>query len=138
MRLIGLPNAGKSSLLARLTRARPKVADYPFTTLEPALGTLEAEDRQLVIADIPGLIEGDAAGAGLGHDLGHVERTRVLVHVLELAPLDESDPVANHEPVERELRLHDARLAVAAARARAIKGRPRRLRHGRGCTRALG
>ena len=110
--LVGLPNAGKSSLLARLTRARPKVAGYPFTTLEPALGTLEAEDRQLVIADIPGLIEGASAGAGLGHEfLAHVERTRVLVHVLELAPLDESDPVANHELVERELELHDARLA---------------------------
>src|SRR5579884_2491443 len=91
--LVGLPNAGKSSLLARLTRARPKVADYPFTTLEPALGTLETEDRQLIIADIPGLIEGASAGAGLGHDfLAHVERTRLLVHVLELAPLDGSDP----------------------------------------------
>ena len=102
--LVGLPNAGKSSLLARLTHARPKVAGYPFTTLEPALGTLEADDRQLVIADIPGLIEGASAGAGLGHEfLAHVERTRVLVHVLELAPLDESDPVANHELVEREL-----------------------------------
>jgi GTPase len=111
--LIGLPNAGKSSLLARITRAHPKVADYPFTTLEPVLGTLHADDRQLVIADIPGLIEGASAGAGLGHEfLAHVERTRLLVHVLDLAPLDGSDPVANHELVERELALHDPGLAA--------------------------
>ena len=91
--LVGLPNAGKSSLLARLTRAAPKVADYPFTTLEPVLGTLEAGERQLVIADIPGLIEGASEGAGLGHEfLAHVERCRLLVHVLDLAPLDGSDP----------------------------------------------
>jgi GTPase len=110
--LVGLPNAGKSSLLSRLTRAHPKVAGYSFTTLEPVLGTLELEDRQLVIADIPGLIEGASAGAGLGHEfLAHVERTRLLVHVLDLAPLDGSDPVANHATVERELELHDARLA---------------------------
>jgi GTP-binding protein len=110
--LVGLPNAGKSSLLARLTRAHPKVADYPFTTLEPVLGTLEADDRQLVVADIPGLIEGASGGAGLGHEfLAHVERTRVLVHVLELAPLDGSDPETNHALVERELELHDQRLA---------------------------
>src|SRR5437588_2514875 len=108
--LVGLPNAGKSSLLARLTRAHPKVADYPFTTLEPVLGTLELADRQLVLADIPGLIEGASAGAGVGHDfLAHVERTRLLVHVLELAPLDGSDPVENHRTVEPELALHDPR-----------------------------
>jgi GTP-binding protein len=111
--LVGLPNAGKSSLISRLTRAHPKVADYPFTTLEPALGTLQLEDRQLVIADIPGLIEGASAGAGLGHAfLAHVERTRLLVHVLDLAPLDGSDPVENHATVERELALHDPRLAA--------------------------
>ena len=110
--LVGLPNAGKSSLLARLTRAHPKVAAYPFTTLEPALGTLEGEDRQLVIADIPGLIEGAHEGAGLGHDfLAHVERTRLLVHVLDLAPLDGSDPVENHRVIEHELAEHDPRLA---------------------------
>ncbi len=110
--LVGLPNAGKSSLLARLTHARPKVAGYPFTTLRPVLGTLDAGDRQLVIADIPGLIEGASAGAGLGHEfLAHVERTRALVHLLELAPVDESDPIANYELVERELELHDPRLA---------------------------
>jgi GTP-binding protein len=110
--LVGLPNAGKSSLLARLTRAHPKVAAYPFTTLEPVLGTLEGEERQLVIADIPGLIEGAHEGAGLGHDfLAHVERTRLLVHVLDLAPLDGSDPVENHRVIEHELAEHDARLS---------------------------
>lgn len=102
--LVGLPNAGKSSLLARLTRAAPKVANYPFTTLEPVLGTLEGPERQLVVADIPGLIEGASGGAGLGHEfLAHVERTRLLVHVLDLAPVDGSDPVANYETVEAEL-----------------------------------
>jgi GTP-binding protein len=111
--LIGLPNAGKSSLLARLTRAHPKVAGYPFTTLSPVLGTLQTETRQLVLADIPGLIEGASEGAGLGHEfLAHVERTRLLVHVLDLRPLDGSDPVANHATVERELAGHDPRLAA--------------------------
>ncbi|MBA2644875.1 MAG: GTPase ObgE [Solirubrobacterales bacterium] len=110
--LVGLPNAGKSSLLTRMTRAHPKVAAYPFTTLEPVLGTLEAGERQLVIADIPGLIEGASDGAGLGHEfLAHVERTRLLVHVVELAPLDGSDPVENHAVIERELAEHDPRLA---------------------------
>jgi GTPase len=110
--LVGLPNAGKSSLLARLTRARPKVADYPFTTVEPILGTLERDDRQLVLADIPGLIEGASAGAGLGHEfLAHVERCRLLIHVLDLAPIDGSDPAANHATVESELRDHGHGLA---------------------------
>jgi GTPase len=121
--LVGLPNAGKSSLLARLTRATPKVASYPFTTLSPVLGVLEtplgahaAADRQLVIADIPGLIEGASAGAGLGHDfLAHVERTRLLVHVLDLAPElssdEHADALANHATIERELAAHDERLA---------------------------
>jgi GTP-binding protein len=111
--LVGLPNAGKSSLLARLTRAAPKVAAYPFTTLEPVLGTLEGTERQLVVADIPGLIEGASDGAGLGHDfLAHVERTRLLVHVLDLAPVDGSDPPSNHATIEAELRAHDPRLAA--------------------------
>jgi GTPase len=110
--LVGLPNAGKSSLLARLTRARPKVADYPFTTIEPVLGTMERDARQLVLADIPGLIEGASAGAGLGHEfLAHVERCRLLIHVLDLAPLDGSDPVENHATVEAELREHGHGLA---------------------------
>ena len=110
--LVGLPNAGKSSLLARLTRARPKVAAYPFTTVEPVLGTLEGDERQLVIADIPGLIEGASGGAGLGHEfLAHVERTRLLVHVLDLAPVDGSDSAANHATIEAELAEHGAGLS---------------------------
>ena len=114
--LVGLPNAGKSSLLARLTRATPKVASYPFTTLSPVLGVLDGEDRQLVIADIPGLIEGASEGAGLGHDfLAHVERTRLLVHVLDLAPElssdEQADALVNHATIEHELASHDERLA---------------------------
>ncbi len=111
--LVGLPNAGKSSLLARITRAQPKVANYPFTTLEPVLGVVERDDRQLVLADIPGLIEGASEGAGLGHEfLAHVERTRLLVHVLDLAPLDGSEPAENFAVVEREVADHDTRLAA--------------------------
>jgi GTP-binding protein len=114
--LVGLPNAGKSSLLTRLTRAAPKVASYPFTTLSPVLGVLDGEERQLVIADIPGLIEGASEGAGLGHDfLAHVERTRLLVHVLDVAPElsgeADADPLANFRTIERELAAHDERLA---------------------------
>ena len=109
--LVGLPNAGKSSLLATVSAARPKVADYPFTTLEPILGTVEIDDRQLVVADIPGLIEGASAGAGLGHEfLAHVERTRLLVHVLDLAPLDGSDPVGNFATIEAEIAEYGAGL----------------------------
>jgi GTP-binding protein len=108
--LVGLPNAGKSSLLSRLTRATPKVADYPFTTISPVLGTIEGEDRQAVIADIPGLIEGAAEGAGLGHEfLAHVERCSMLVHLVDLAPL-EGDPLANYETVRAELEAHGAGL----------------------------
>jgi GTPase len=121
--LVGLPNAGKSSLLARLTRATPKVASYPFTTLSPVLGVLdtpfaeeELSGRQLVIADIPGLIEGASTGAGLGHEfLAHIERTRLLVHVLDIAPEltdgEGADAVANHRTIERELAAHDERFA---------------------------
>jgi GTP-binding protein len=107
--LVGLPNAGKSSLLSRITRAAPKVADYPFTTLEPVLGTIDDGDRQLVIADIPGLIEGAASGAGLGHEfLAHVERCRVLVHLLELGP--GADPDSAYSTVRAELAAHGAGL----------------------------
>jgi GTPase len=108
--LIGLPNAGKSSLIARLTRAAPKVADYPFTTLGPVLGTIETDERQAVIADIPGLIEGAAGGAGLGHEfLAHVERCSVLVHLVDIAPA-EGDPAEAYETVRRELSSHGAGL----------------------------
>jgi GTP-binding protein len=108
--LVGLPNAGKSSLLGRLTRAAPKVADYPFTTISPVLGTIEGEDRQAVVADIPGLIEGAAEGAGLGHEfLAHVERCAMLVHLVDLAPI-EGDAVANYKTVRGELAAHGAGL----------------------------
>jgi GTPase len=108
--LVGLPNAGKSSLLARLTRADPKVADYPFTTVEPNLGAIELDDRQLVVADIPGLIEGAAEGAGLGHEfLAHLERCRLLVHLVEVGPA-EGDPESNYRTVRDELAGYGAGL----------------------------
>lgn len=108
--LVGLPNAGKSSLLGRLTRAEPKVGDYPFTTLSPVLGTIEGEDRQAVVADIPGLIEGAADGAGLGHEfLAHVERCSMLVHLVDVAPA-EGDPETNYEAVRGELAAYGAGL----------------------------
>ena len=107
--LVGVPNAGKSSLLARLTAARPKVADYPFTTIEPVLGTIEADDRQVVIADIPGLIEGAAEGAGLGHEfLAHVERCRVIVHVVDVSS---EDGVEAYATVRGELGAYGEGLA---------------------------
>ena len=111
--LVGLPNAGKSSLIARLTRARPKIADYPFTTLEPNLGVLDYDDRQIIVADIPGLIEGASEGVGLGHDfLAHVERCRVLVHLVEVAPVDESSPRDNYALIEREIAARSEELAA--------------------------
>ncbi len=108
--LVGLPNAGKSSLLGRLTRAAPKIGDYPFTTISPALGTIEGEDRQAVIADIPGLIEGAADGAGLGHEfLAHIERCAMVVHLVDAAPL-EGDAVAAYETIRAELTAYGAGL----------------------------
>ena len=111
--LIGLPNAGKSTLLSVVTRAVPKIADYPFTTLVPQLGIAELDQlRRVVLADIPGLIEGAAGGAGLGHDfLRHIERTRVIVHVLEVLPADESDPADNYDIIRRELAGYSDDLA---------------------------
>jgi len=111
--LLGLPNAGKSTLVRAVSSARPKVADYPFTTLNPSLGVVRvAEDASFVIADIPGLIEGAAEGAGLGHQfLRHLARTRLLLHLVDIAPLDESaDPVHDIRAIAAELKKYDASL----------------------------
>ena len=111
--LIGMPNAGKSTLLSRLSRATPEIANYPFTTKYPNLGLVSVGfDDHFVLANIPGLIEGTHAGVGLGHEfLRHVERTRVLVHLVEPAPMDGSDPVENYFKIREELRLYDEQLA---------------------------
>ena len=108
--IVGAPNAGKSSLITALSAARPKVADYPFTTLDPTLGVVERRGETFVMVDIPGLIEGAHAGVGLGHDfLRHVERTRVLVHLVD-GSLD--DPALVYRQINEELALHDERLAA--------------------------
>ncbi len=111
--LVGLPNAGKSTLLRAVSRAMPKVADYPFTTLSPVLGIAELSgERRLVVADLPGLIEGAAQGAGLGHDfLRHIERTRAIVHVLDIMPTDGSTPRENYLAIRRELAEYSEVLA---------------------------
>jgi GTPase len=107
--LVGLPNAGKSSLLRRISNARPKVAEYPFTTIQPVLGTVDSDERQLVVADVPGLIEGASEGAGLGHEfLAHLERARVLVHVIDAS---EGDPAERFAQIDRELEAYGAGLA---------------------------
>lgn len=111
--LVGMPNAGKSTLLRSISAARPKVADYPFTTLEPQLGIVDiVGDRRMVFADIPGLIEGAQQGAGLGHAfLRHIERTKIIVHLLDLYPPDGSDPAENYRVIRRELEAFSPKLA---------------------------
>ncbi|MEO1583383.1 MAG: GTPase ObgE [Planctomycetota bacterium] len=111
--LVGLPNAGKSTLLRSLTRADPKIADYPFTTLSPQLGICALDQsRRLVMADIPGLISGAADGHGLGHEfLRHIERTRVIVHLLDIAPADGSTPLENYTTIREELAAYSSTLA---------------------------
>ena len=143
--LLGMPNAGKSTLVAAVSNARPKVADYPFTTLHPRLGVVRlGPERSFVIADLPGLIEGASEGAGLGHQfLRHLQRTRLLLHLVDAAPLDEDvDPVAQVRAITAELKKYDAGLAAkprwlvfnkidmvpAAERERLVAGWVRRLR----------
>ena len=138
--VIGFPNAGKSTLVSRLSAARPKIGDYPFTTLEPTLGIVRVDDaRSFVIADLPGLIEGAAEGRGLGHRfLRHTERTRVLLHLVDLDPGTGRDPVDDFETVMRELHAYSPDLAarpqvVAANKAELPGAGPRGERLARFC-----
>ncbi|MFT3744765.1 MAG: GTPase ObgE [Pyrinomonadaceae bacterium] len=112
--LVGFPNAGKSTLISVISAAKPKIADYPFTTLEPNLGVVDMGDfRTFVVADIPGLIEGAADGAGLGHRfLRHVERTKLILHLVDVSSLSGRDPISDYEIINRELTKYDANLGA--------------------------
>lgn len=111
--IVGMPNAGKSTLISRCSAAKPKIADYPFTTVEPVLGIVELSDyRRYVMADIPGLIEGSHKGAGLGVEfLKHIERTRIIVHILDIMPVDGSEPAENYKAIRNELKLYSKALS---------------------------
>jgi len=111
--IVGMPNAGKSTLISRCSDAHPKIADYPFTTLEPVLGIVELSDyRRFVLADIPGLIEGAHKGAGLGFEfLRHIERTTIIAHILDIMPVDGSEPADNYKVIRRELKAYSKALA---------------------------
>src|SRR5262249_15196277 len=112
--LVGFPNAGKSTLISRISAARPKIADYPFTTLVPNLGVVRlTDDRSFVVADVPGLIEGAHAGHGLGHRfLRHIERTKVIVHLVDVSGASGRDPVHDFDTVLEELQLYDPKVAA--------------------------
>jgi GTP-binding protein len=110
--LVGYPNAGKSTLISRISAAKPKIADYPFTTLTPHLGVVSLhDDRSFVVADVPGLIEGASEGHGLGHQfLRHIERTKVLIHLVDVSGASGRDPVSDFETIRRELALYNSQL----------------------------